>query len=256
MKAFLAILALFVLYAQADEGCWLRSYGRGVGKPISVCKDGLDQNGLLCYPKCQDGFSGAGPVCWQKCQDGFRDDGMFCFKPQPYGRGAGYPIWSEGRCNGDNSQGCEKHLAMWYPKCKPGFHAVGCCVCSPNCMEGQTDIGISCGKKAYGRGVGEPLTCAKGLELSGAICYPPCSNGYKGIGPVCWGSCPAGYNACGALCLKDQSCAGKLFEYGKTGLKIVEDVAAKSAGGPGGMLIGAIPGTIELVKELIYPICP
>jgi len=256
MKLLFALFALLVFSAYADEGCWLRSYGRGAGKPITVCKDGLDKNGLLCYPKCKEGFSGAGPVCWQRCQAGFRDDGMFCFKPKPYGRGVGYPIWSKGKCEKEHSQGCEKHLAMWYPKCKPGFHNVGCCICSPNCMEGQTDIGISCGKKSYGRGVGEPLTCAKGLELSGAICYPPCKAGYKGIGPVCWGGCPAGYNACGALCLKDKSCAGKLLDYGKTALKIVEDTASKSAAGPAGMVIGAIPGTVELVKGLVYPICP
>jgi len=257
MKIFCITFALFILSVQsADNTCWMRSYGRGAGKPITVCKEGLEQNGLLCYPPCKQGFSGAGPVCWQKCQPGFRDDGMFCYKPSPYGRGAGYPIWQEDKCNKEHSQGCEKNLAMWYPKCKPGFHAVGCCVCSPNCMEGQTDIGISCGKKSYGRGVGVPLTCAKGLELSGAICYPPCSQGYNGIGPVCWKKCPAGFTSCGALCLKGQTCQGKLEEYGMKGLKILNDAAAHSAGGAGAMIIGALPSTLELVGDLIYPICP
>ncbi len=41
-----------------------------------------------------------------------------------------------------------------YPKCQSGFHAVGCCVCSPTCPDGMNDIGISCGKNSYGRGVG------------------------------------------------------------------------------------------------------
>ena len=54
------------------------------------------------------------------------------------------------------------------------------------------DIGISCAKKSYGRTAGTPLGCADGLELSGALCYPPCPKGTKGIGPVCWGFCPKG----------------------------------------------------------------
>jgi len=59
-----------------------------------------------------------------------------------YGRGGGYP-WKLGdkpfsldaarqRCESENSQGCEKYGEMYYPKCKAGYHATGCCICSPN----------------------------------------------------------------------------------------------------------------------------
>jgi len=44
--------------------CWLNSYGRGVGVPISTCANDLEENGLLCYPDCESGYSGNGPVCW------------------------------------------------------------------------------------------------------------------------------------------------------------------------------------------------
>jgi hypothetical protein len=63
---------------------------------------------------------------------------------------------------------------MWYPKCRDGFHATGCCVCSPNCINGMTDTGIACLRKSYGRGAGSPLGCASGLQLDEALCYPPC----------------------------------------------------------------------------------
>ncbi len=124
-----------------DKACWLRSYGRGVGKPISTCPEGTEQNGALCYPLCQEGYYGVGPVCWQSCPAGFTDTGVDCLKPSSYGRGAGYALWHESECNHDNPQGCEKYGALYYPKCKDGFHNVGCCVCSPNCPSGWTDIG-------------------------------------------------------------------------------------------------------------------
>jgi hypothetical protein len=46
-------------------GCWLKTYGRGVGKPLSTCSSSQEKNGLLCYPKCNTGYVGNGPVCWQ-----------------------------------------------------------------------------------------------------------------------------------------------------------------------------------------------
>lgn len=199
MKA--AVLALIMAPAIVySSPCWKDAYGRGVGKVITACRDGQEKNGALCYPLCKPGYYGVGPVCWQPCPGGFRDDGAFCYKPEAYGRGAGYAIWSEGKCNRENSQGCEKWGAMWYPKCRENFHNVACCICSPNCPSGMTDIGISCAKDSYGRGAGEVLTCEKGLEMSGALCYPPCNSGYHGNGPVCWQQCPAGKADCSALC--------------------------------------------------------
>jgi len=196
--------------------CYRESYGRGVGKPMQ-CASGQDQDAGLCYTPCKSGYKGVGPVCWQHCESGYRDDGAFCAKPGPYGRGAGYP-WKFGdgfndkgmrkRCEKDHRQGCEKYGAIFYPKCRSGYHAVGCCICSPNCPPGQTDIGVSCAKKSYGRGVGKPLsTCPSGQDKDALLCYPKCKSGFHGVGPVCWQNCPANWAECAAGCAKTKPSA-------------------------------------------------
>ncbi len=80
------------------------------------------------------------------CPDGFRNDGSFCAKLMSYGRGVGYV--SEVMCKASTpDQLCEKHLLLWYPRCKTGYHNVGCCICSPDCPKDMVDIGVSCAKK-------------------------------------------------------------------------------------------------------------
>ena len=237
-----------VLGLTEQDGCWLSSYGRGAGKVIRFCRPDQEKNGALCYPKCNEGYYGLGPVCWENCPEGFRNDGAFCGKPGSYGRGAGYAIWSKNKCNKENSQGCEKNGLMYYPKCKANFHAVGCCVCSPDCPPGQKDIGVSCAKKSYGRTAGTPLICGSDEELSGALCYPPCKDGKKGIGPVCWGQCPANYNACGALCLREKSCIGQIAKYFLDAGKIIKDIATSSP-------VGAVIDTAKFAAGLVFPIC-
>ena len=189
--------------------CYRQSYGNGAGEPYT-CRDGFDRNGLLCYPKCRDGYAGNGPVCWQVCPADFRDDGAYCGKPGSYGRGGGYVIWQGDQCNKDNPQGCEQSGALWYPKCKPNFHAAGCCVCSPDCPSSMNDIGVSCQKQSYGRGAGEPLAmglCAPGLQKdpAGALCYPTCKADFHMVGPVCWQNCPSQQPFdCGVGCSTNQ----------------------------------------------------
>lgn len=173
-----------------------QSYGRGVGEPLG-CGPNEDKDGALCYPRCKSGYTGVGPVCWEKCPSGYADTGGHCAKPAPYGRGAGYP-WKFGdalndsgmfaRCEASQgSSNCEKWGAVVYPKCRSGFHAAGCCVCSPDCPSGMTDIGVSCQKRSYGRTAGTPLhACREGQERNGLLCYPRCKEGYTGKGPVCW----------------------------------------------------------------------
>ncbi len=189
--------------------CFRQSYGRGVGKPMR-CPHGKAYDAGLCYRPCKSGYKGVGPVCWQSCLPGFADHGAFCGKPKPYGRGVGYP-WKFGdgfgdrgmrrRCQRAHPQGCEKKGLIYYPKCKPGFHSVGCCICSPNCPPGQTDIGVSCAKKKYGRGVGKPVSaCASDQEKDALLCYPKCRRGFRGVGPVCWQRCPSGRVDCAAGC--------------------------------------------------------
>jgi microsomal dipeptidase-like Zn-dependent dipeptidase len=129
----------------------------------SKCGTDLVEDAGLCYEKCRSGFHGAGPMCHKNCPSGFADHGLHCGKPQAYGRGAGYALnfgefnldGAMARCRRDHSQGCEQNGLIIYPKCRSGFHAVGCCICSPNCPSGMTDIGVSCQKNgSYGRGAG------------------------------------------------------------------------------------------------------
>jgi hypothetical protein len=189
------------------------SYGRGVGVVPTDCGPGKVYDAGLCYPACKAGFSGVGPVCWQRCPAGMRDDGAFCAKPAPYGRGGGYP-WQFGdrpfdltqareRCERDHGR-CEQDGLIYYPKCRTGFHAVGCCICSPNCPSGMPDIGVSCTKQSYGRGVGTvPKACQGGKQYDAGLCYTPCKPGFNGVGPVCWGKCDPGYADHGATCYQD-----------------------------------------------------
>jgi hypothetical protein len=210
-----------------------KSVGRGVGKPIHTCKSDEEKDGLLCYPKCGniDGVSttGVGPVCWQNCPPEFTDNGAFCLKPEPYGRGVGRipdvscppgfnnrgigmaswcdngPTWPWDLRTRDSNKTCrsdeELNGGLCYPKCRAGYHAVGCCICSPDCPAGfGADIGISCTKKAEGRGAGSPMGCAENEENDAALCYPKCDDvqgvkdvqaenpglQFNGIGPVCW----------------------------------------------------------------------
>jgi len=240
-----------------DKACWLRSYGRGVGKPISTCPAGTEQNGALCYPLCKDGYYGVGPVCWQSCPAGFTDTGVDCLKPSSYGRGAGYALWHESECEKQNPQGCEKYGALYYPKCKDGFHNAGCCVCSPNCVDGMTDIGVSCQKGSYGRGAGTPLVCTSDQEEDAGLCYKQCNSGYKGVGPVCWGSCPAGMTSCGAMCVaSSDECVDKMLQIGSDALQI----AGSMAGGDDDDDDPEIDyedseAVMQLVDDLDIPVC-
>jgi hypothetical protein len=231
---------------EEKESCWVKAYGRGMGEPISTCRDGEEKDGLLCYPFCNEGYTGAGPVCWQNCPDGFRNDGAFCYKPNSYGRGFGY--WSLDHCVHENPQGCEQYWLLYYPKCAAGFTNFGCCICTPVCPEKMTDIGISCAKDTYGRGVGKPLTCKKELEYDAGLCYNKCRDKYSGVGPICWGDCPEGLNRCGALCLKEEECTDAIKrDFEEALAAIIKFLEHDTSGG--------FIDFSKFIKDLVHPIC-
>jgi hypothetical protein len=123
-----------------------------------------------------------------------RDDGAFCAKGKEYGRGAG-------KMNKKNcGSNCEKNAGLWYKPCREGYKNFGCCICSPKCPSGMTDIGVSCAKASYGRTAGKPMICKSDEQQDAGLCYPYCRTGYNGVGPVCWGQCPSDTNKCGGLC--------------------------------------------------------
>ncbi|CAF1187120.1 unnamed protein product [Rotaria sordida] len=112
------------------------------------------------------------------------------------------------RCEAEHgAENCEKSGAIVYPKCKSGFKSVGCCICSPQCPEGMSDLGISCAKSTYGRGAGvSRLQCPDDKEQDAGLCYSKCQDGLNGVGPVCWQICPASIPvACGLMCAVDKS---------------------------------------------------
>jgi len=236
--ALVALLAASAL-AQADF-CWRDSYGRSVGTIPTDCGSKENDAGL-CYNKCSGGYKGVGPVCWKGCPAGFTDNGVGCTKPGPYGRGAGYP-WKFGdglndngmfkRCRAAHPEGCEKNGAVVYPKCKPGYHQVGCCICSPDCPSGFTDLGVSCTKPTQTRGAGTiPTACSGGKQYDAGLCYTQCKSGFSGVGPVCWGQCPASMPvACGAGCATTKDdCSGAVRDQVMSVVEVAVTIATAVA---------------------------
>jgi len=234
-------------FSEGEKRCWIKAYGRGVGKPLSMCKSGLELQNLLCYTKCSTAYTGEGPVCWQDClSKAFKNNGAFCLKPKSYGRGTGH--LSEKNCKNSEKKDCEKNGFLWYPKCDTGFSSFGCCVCSPNCLGGQVDIGISCTKKTYGRGVGKPMICKPDQQEDVGLCYKKCDAGYTGIGPVCWNYCPKGWKPCGALCQEKSSCSDYLMSFIKPAAEFIKGVATDNP-------VDAGMALAEIGLNMVFPIC-
>jgi len=206
--------------------CWKNSYGRGVGTIATSCV-GRERVGLLCYTLCPQGYSRVGLDCQQDCPTGFRDDGLFCRRAE-YGRGVGYPwqfndeLSDKGmisRCEADHGEGnCEKNLLMYYPKCKPGYHPFGCCICRPEVPDCtalglKRGIDLSCAKNLILASSPVLPECPKFKQYDGALCYSRCKRGYYGVGPVCWSETPSGWVGCGMGAAKDtKNCVGALFD--------------------------------------------
>jgi hypothetical protein len=151
------------------------SYSRGAGSPLQCSQDQDSDNGL-CYKKCDAGFIGVGPVCWSSCPSDFKDTGTSCLKPT-YDRGAGSPM----QCSQDQ----DNDAGLCYPKCPQGYAGKGP-ICWPSCPSDFKDIGVSCQKPTYDRGVGKiPTICPPNTDTQIGTCFPPCKSGYSGQGPLC-----------------------------------------------------------------------
>lgn len=167
------------------------------GQEAMQCASGSVYDAGLCYTPCRAGYGGVGPLCSKPCPAGFRDDGLYCGKPAAYSRpGYGWvpgdpplPNYSGpvGRCETNHGKGnCEQAGAVIYQKCRQGFFGIGD-TCSPSCPTGMNDIGASCEKDSYPRGVGKPVSeCKPGMEKVGLLCYPYCRKGYNGVLDWCY----------------------------------------------------------------------
>jgi hypothetical protein len=181
---YLALAVALAALACGCEGGCNKTSPRGAGTVPTACGANHELDAGLCYPACNAGFTGAGPLCLTGYPSGFPDQGLECGKPSSYGRGAG-SIWG--------GAGKVKWGGLYYPACATNFHNVGCCVCSPDCPAGTTDIGVSCQKGSYSRGAGTvPGACTDGLELDAGLCYRQCPKATVGRGPLCLSKCALG----------------------------------------------------------------
>lgn len=116
----------------------------------SPCPYGAQCSDGLCYKACDDGFQGKGAFCYENCPDGWKggSDTFSCFKD----RESRSPHTSKHNCQQDGKHDCNKHGALWYRECDPGYSWDGS-GCSADCR-GLTNSGAMCTKKAKPRGVG------------------------------------------------------------------------------------------------------
>ncbi len=203
------------------------SYGRGAGlSPLKLphkgCNPGESNVAGLCYGATPAGYKRIATYLYKNCNGFGRDDGLYCFKPAPYGRGSGRSPCtgctgcSWGGCSGCSdcsTSRCHGHEEGWgalcYPKCRAGYHAVGCCICSPSCPSGFQDIGVSCKKPAIESPGKIPQNCGPNYQRNGLLCYPKCRAGFHPVGCcICSPDCPGGMADHGAMCRKNSYTTG------------------------------------------------
>ena len=150
---------------------------RGVGRiPDRKCPNSKVEYAGLCYSlPGPDWYVSAPGFIAKRCPPGWRDDGTTCWvDAETYGRGVGYPwqfgdgfnlngAWS--RCERDHGRGnCEQYGEVIYPKCREGFHASGCCLCTRDAIRQSKDVTSQVGT------VPEQV-CGGDEELIDGLCY-------------------------------------------------------------------------------------
>ncbi len=262
MKIALDVVQRIHAKENQPQSCWKNSYGRGVGTIPTTCNGNTEKNAGLCYTRCNAGYTSFVTMCVPSCPPGFRDDGLYCYKPGPVSRSA-FP-WKLGdtpfslndaraRCakSADGRRyGCvtANSNTIVYSNCPAGYTTAPMItsLCTPKCPANTTDIGISCQKHTYDRGVGKIPDCGGGTpQKDTGLCYKSCNPGYNGVGPVCWGSCPTGWVDCGAMCGSHKGACATSITYQATSVGMVAlNVAAvaATAGGAAGATAAASAG--------------
>ena len=90
---------------------------------------------------------------------------------------------------------------LCYKPCNVGYHAFGCCICSPDCPSNMQDTGIGCIKPAQAATVGviPQFSCPAGYTKIGFTCTR--DNGYYNYSPGCV-ACYDGTNICKNDCYR------------------------------------------------------
>lgn len=123
-----------------QQGCWVKTYMRGMGKRIDRCEQGEDLVNRKCYAKCNQGFLSFGLECQTDCGvPGQSSQGHYCQRPRNEGRkSSNVPL-----------QGYEKVGLRYFSPCKAGYTA-SATQCVAKCPEGTTDSGwMGCKKQTY-----------------------------------------------------------------------------------------------------------
>lgn len=145
-----------------DDGtsCWKDTYGRGVGRtpdklPCNSWGYSWRDDGTSCWSDAH--IYGKGCCCTifgccHNCPAGYTDDGCTCRKTDV---GIKKTLFDRQTCRADE----DKYGSLCYPKCKTGYHAVGCCLCEP---DGGPGIKVTLGQRQY---------CQADEEMIGGLCY-------------------------------------------------------------------------------------
>jgi hypothetical protein len=153
----------------------------------STCLSGKISYLSLCYDVPAGWQVTAPGFIGKVCDPGWRDDGTSCWQDlNDYGRGFGYT--SEDKCTSDSGGNCEKFLLLWYPVCRPGYHAVGSNICERSPERVSKEVRSQIGTLPDG--------CPPGRELHGRLCYPGCPAGYERRADDlenCSSVCPPGF---------------------------------------------------------------
>ncbi|RHY98082.1 hypothetical protein DYB37_004034 [Aphanomyces astaci] len=230
--------------------CRRQASFRGSPSPlVNQCLASEDPLGPLCLPKCRTGYEPAGFDSCRRvgCAGGTSDLGQWCSKPPSYERN-GYALWDQAKCIKEKGTGmCEQCALVWYPKCKPGFHAFGCFICTPDCPPGTIDDVAFCRKDAYFRGVSASrLGCPVGKQQSLFLCYPPCPSTHDGAGPLCSPKCRGDTPTnCGLFCASSTSaCAASVVQIVGTGVHMALSAIASD-------FTGVLSSAVVLGKKVI-----
>ncbi len=162
-----------------------------------VCWRQSQGRGVGTIPtSCAAGQVNDAGLCYDSCKTGYRDGGPMCWQACPAGKTELGPVCSKGLLE--------------------------------SCSNGMIDLGFTCGRRSYGRGVGTiPTTCAAGEEFDAGLCYAKCSGGRVGVGPVCWqNSCPADFPvSCGMGCsTSTKACVSSVFRQTSSTLEVFQNV--------------------------------
>ncbi len=207
--------------------CWRNTQVRDIGKIPVRCKSNEQDSGDgLCYDRCRSGYYNAVTMCVPECPAGFDNDGLYCRKPAPYKRDE-YPVsatevatfqWNltgaMSRCVQDHgSTNCvaANSDTIVYETCRTGYQQAPLItnLCTPVCPGDMEDIGVSCRKTTYDRGIGRLKQCDTNQDTDAGLCYNKCSSGFEGVGPVCWAQCPAKLPTnCGTTCAASTAACG------------------------------------------------